>query len=256
MATLSYWQTARSLPDRSSSIAALTSLEEILRVDRGSLSSLLPPRRRSPRTPSLAVSDPTTVHVRVGTVLDAAAAQLGLSWDDELERISVHDLVDITDQHSWSFVAREVVRLAVQAPEPITRFPVLVQRQDPSTRYVVTGRRHCQVTAAIPAGDTSVVVELTLLQPLHPGEAWAVEYEVTLTGSAAPVTQHLRVCPATVRDLHLQIRFPVADLPRSAEQLTIVGTARQTAALLLKGPVLDVHDRDFGPGTAGVHWVW
>ena len=43
-ATLSYWRTGRSVPQRSASIAALGALEEILGVDRGSLAALVPPR--------------------------------------------------------------------------------------------------------------------------------------------------------------------------------------------------------------------
>lgn len=47
LATLSYWQTGRSRPERRTSLAAVGHLEEVLGLPSGRLSSLLgPPRPR------------------------------------------------------------------------------------------------------------------------------------------------------------------------------------------------------------------
>ena len=45
IATLSYWQSGRSRPERASSLTALGALEDILLVPEGSLLRLLPPTR-------------------------------------------------------------------------------------------------------------------------------------------------------------------------------------------------------------------
>ncbi|UUZ58482.1 hypothetical protein [Nocardioides sp. B-3] len=55
VATLSYWQSGRSLPGRKASIAAIPHLEEVLALDRGSLASYAPADAR-----------PTSTHRRAG----------------------------------------------------------------------------------------------------------------------------------------------------------------------------------------------
>ncbi len=255
VATLSYWQTARSRPDRAASLAALASLEDILGVNRGSLSSLLPPRRRRSAARFMPTTDPARPNVGYGALLDAAVADLGLSWDDGLMRVSVHNIVEVDERgHSRRVVAREVV---MARKEPITRFPIWVHREDSTATMRVSGRRNCEVTKVIPIErGTVAVVELTLSRPVPPGQAMAVEYEVDLSDADAPMTQHVRASRSTVRELHMEIRFSPERLPRSAEQFVIVGEKRRTTPLLLKGPVLDVRLSDFGPGVAGIEWVW
>lgn len=255
VATLSYWQTARSRPDRAASLAALSSLEEILNVERGSLSSKLPPRRRRSTVPFLPNPHPERTGPGYGATLASVVEQLGLSWDDGLTRISVHDIVDVGEGgYARTMLARE---LLVAQRTTVNRFPIWAQRDDMDTEYEVSGRRNCTVGAVVPVeGAPVAVVELILSRPLPPGHAMTVEYAAVLTGGTTPMTQHLRSCRAQVRELHMEIRFAADTLPRSAEQFMIVGEKRRTSPLLLKGPILDVRHSDFGPGVAGIEWVW
>lgn len=255
VATLSYWQTARSRPDRAASLAALTSLEEILGVVPGSLAALLPPKRRRGGVSYPPAADLARAGAGYDANLEAVVQGLRLSWNDGLTRISVHDIVDVAERgFGRSILARE---LLVAQRETITRFPIWAQRDDANAAYRLAGRRNCTVTNVIPVEGAAVAVaELTLSRPLSPGQAMTVEYEMVLQGDGAPMTQHVRGCRAQIRELHMEIRFASSALPRSAEQFVVLGEKRRAAPLLLKGPILDVRQSDFGPGLAGIEWVW
>ncbi|MBK7721955.1 MAG: hypothetical protein IPI32_06970 [Austwickia sp.] len=254
VATLSYWQTARSRPDRAASLAALASLEEILGVDHGALSSLLPPRRR--RSPSfIPTTLPSRAGIGYGEALDEAVGRMGLTWTDSWSRISVHDIIEL-DEHGFArcMRAREVIQAQHST---VTRIPIWALRDDATAQYRIEGRRNCTVTNVVPIdGEPVAVVELTLNRPLPPGQAMSVDYQMDLSGGQAPMTQHLRSARTAVRELHLELRFAPGRMPRSAVQFVVVGEKRRTTPLLLKGPTLDVRHSDFGPGVAGIEWVW
>ena len=57
VATISYWQSGRSRPERASSIAAIAALEDILGLENGHLAAKLPARRRG-SGPSMQSSAP------------------------------------------------------------------------------------------------------------------------------------------------------------------------------------------------------
>ena len=79
IATLSYWQSGRSRPERASSLTALGALEDILLVPEGSLLRLLPPTR----TP----------------VTDGAALQLFDAEDQQVEMLLVAHLLGEVGDH-------------------------------------------------------------------------------------------------------------------------------------------------------------
>lgn len=255
IATLSYWQTARSRPDRAASLAALESLEEILGLEPGALASLLPLKRRRTAAAFVPTADPAHGSVRYGERLDEAVAQLGLGWADGLRRISVHDILVLDDRgFSRVMMAREVV---VAEEATVTRFPIWALRDDTSMSYRIEGRHNCTVTNIINVDDEPVaVVELTLSRPLPPGQALVLEYQMDVSGGQAPMTEHLRSCRHPVREVHMEVRFGAGPLPRSAEQFTLAGDQRRAAPLLVKGPNLALRHSDFGPGVVGIAWVW
>lgn len=259
VATLSYWQTARSRPHRAASLAALSSLEEILDVERGALASLLPVRRRPTRSTFVTHLDPARTGPDHGPAHGAALAavveQLGLSWDDGLNRISVHEIVDVEEGGlGRTVLARE---LLVAQRSIVTRFPLWVEPDDAAVSVDIVERRNCTVTAIVPTDSSpAAVAEVTLSRPLTAGQAMTVEYTVELTGGGVPMTQHLRPCPAPVRELHTQLRFAGHTLPRAAGQFVVIGEQRRASPLPLKGPVLDVRHSEFGPGIAGIEWTW
>ena len=92
-ATLSYWRTGRSVPQRSASIAALGALEEILGVDRGSLSGLVPPRPVLRGDSSLDV--PVEQYVKSGHVVADMISDIGLEWHNGFEFLSSHDYIHL-----------------------------------------------------------------------------------------------------------------------------------------------------------------
>ena len=91
LATLSYWQTGRSLPERRASLAAVRHLEDVLALEAGTLSELLGPALRGRRRQDVR-------HRRV--VADARGdrrrgRRRRHRWDSRLTRISQHDHVTV-----------------------------------------------------------------------------------------------------------------------------------------------------------------
>src|ERR1041384_1617846 len=94
LATLSYWQSGRSRPERRESLIALRHLEDVLQVPRGSLAALLPPPKARGRARLREHRDLATYWPARSTVDDVVRG-VDTRWDDRLARISQHDLVTV-----------------------------------------------------------------------------------------------------------------------------------------------------------------
>lgn len=250
VATLSYWQSGRSRPERKSSLAALPHLERLLELPDGSLHAPLATpvaRRRKMPVQGLDSVWPETPQARV-------LHQLDTSWDVELDRISVHDRLEIgPDRRQLSLVVRQVLRARVDGPD---RRVVMHCHDDldsalPEIRPV----RGCTLgrTARDAAGGV-VGAELVFLRPLRRGQTVVTEYEVVAADPGPyelAYTRRLRL-PAT--EYLLEVQFDPAALPISCEAIT----GDETTVPLELDPAHSVHvvGTDCTAGTAGIRWTW
>jgi transcriptional regulator with XRE-family HTH domain len=257
LATLSYWQSGRSRPERRDSLAAVSLLESVLEVPAGTLSaSLGPPPRRGrwlstvPDRPDVAAYWPEP-----DTVEDAVSG-VDLRWDERLTRISQHDRVFIgSDGGERSYHSRQVLRAEADGPD---RW-VLIMHLDEHDRPLpaIWPLRHCHLgrTVRRPA-DGLLVAELLFDRPLRKGETVITEHELVNVAPYPPATNYERKFRLPVREFVLEICFDPTRLPVVCSGFSQLDDADEVVR-----PVdvnVEVHGvvLNFGPGRYGFRWGW
>ena len=253
IATLSYWQTGRSLPVRKASVQALGALEVVLRVPRGSLAAKLPTQRiRRRDTPPPLHRGPA---LRLG-VAHAIADQLGLAWSDGFHRITQHDRLTVDADRR---IATQVVSdLIVSDRDGFNRYLVGYSSDEVGVSLEIEPLEGCRVGRVIRDPRlTLTVAELILPQSLRAGEPWQVRHEVRTVGGARHVDAWRRVYLTRLREASVEVTFPSEDPPLHVG--VYVGPDVEDAVYSpteLTSPSLLVHRSDHGPGTIAVRWDW
>ncbi|WP_238152517.1 XRE family transcriptional regulator [Kribbella speibonae] len=257
LATLSYWQSGRSRPERRDSLTAVELLEEVLEVPAGTLSaSIGPPRRRGrwlstvPDRRGLATYWP-----RPDTVEDAVAG-VDIRWDERLTRISQHDRVTIgADRGERSYHSRQVLRAEADGPD---RW-VVIMHLDEHDRPLPEIRplRHCRLgrTVRRPA-DGLLVAELLFDRPLRKGETVITEHELVNVAPYPPATNYERKFRLPVREFVLEICFDPAELPAACEVVSQLDDADELVRAVEVAAEVHGVELNFGPGRYGLRWTW
>lgn len=248
VATLSYWCSGRSQPERKGSLAALPHLEAILELPDGALrATVAAPRRRGRRRQlaSLETVWPETAATRVLGGLDTR-------WDSELERVSVHDLITVgSDRTERSMLVREVVRARCDGPD---RRVVLHGTDDPEAAQVsIVAQDGCRRGRTLSDPHGIVGAELEFHQPLRRGETAVLSYLMRTEPPRPRDTAYARRFRVPTREYLLQVWFHPSALPHHCE--TIVDGTPQPLCL---DPDHSVHtvDVDCTPGPHGIRWTW
>ncbi len=198
-ATLSYWQSGRSLPERGDSIRALSVLEETLDLRPGELRLLLPTRRRQA---PVAVQG---AHLR-SVLPEWGTAELNMV--EQMARVKVlsaHDQMTVDVFGEATQRIRFVVRALADGVEHVYAYHV----QD--NPHALTGPEVLHVSGARvseehrDASGRSLIVELELAQPLQRGEVAVVEYDVAVHDPL--ITEHARREVVSIRELLVSITF-------------------------------------------------
>lgn len=254
VATLSYWQSGRSRPDRAKSLAALGSIEEVLELPPGELVSLLPARRRRSSEAANRLEGVARL-TENGQLVDRLVRQLGLSFDSGLERLAVHDLLEIGRHRNLrSHAVREVLRAEADG---VDRWPVWLGLYDDDYTPFVSPTRNCHLGRVIEVPERQLVVaEMILHRPLERGEAVVTEYQFRAHGTDSSFDWWERIFPRRVRETHLEVSFDPEVLPVAAERFTVTDGLRRPEPVLVAGHSVRSLRLDFGPGTTGLSWRW
>lgn len=197
IATLSYWQTGRSLPTRNRSLRAVAELEQILRVPVGQLSNALPGDVVSQWDPVVGLPRDEQV--------DTVLRSLGMDPRMPFTSRTLHDslLVDTPNQRHHQ-TTRHLLRADV---EGLDRFPLIFHQargEDlPATPEAGVG---CELGRVVQLDEQGLVVgEMLLAKPLRKGELAMVDYRMSWD------TAHDDE-PGYTRQLRSSPRFLVMDL--------------------------------------------
>jgi transcriptional regulator with XRE-family HTH domain len=253
-ATLSYWQSGRSRPERRDSVRGLRQLEAVLEVPAGALVALLgPPRARPSRT---GVADIGHFWPDGGRI-DAAVSDVDTRWDERLTRLSQHDVVTVgPGREELEFHSRQVLRAEADGPD---RWVVILHLDEhdrplPELRSL----RGCRVGRSVrQPGDGLLVVELLFGRPLVRGETVLTEHTLVNRAPHPLATNYERKFRLPVREYVLEIRFSPEAVPavcrRFAEQDGKPGEYTDVVpeAAAVHGVALG-----FGPGRYGFEWDW
>lgn len=250
VATLSYWQSGRSRPQRAASLAAIGPLEECLELPRGFLAS---------RLPSMATVDPdrygqARLPADIGeSRAEQAAANLGMSYQD-LVWVTIHDRHHIDAQRQER--AQEV-RLLLQARrDGVDRVPVWFETTDTTAIPLIAPVTNCSLGRVRRFPDFGgAVAELCLERPLRAGETTLVEHRQSTVGAHTPrQTVWRRVCSPS-REVVIEVQFDPDVLPTSAAASEHRGADVTTRELAVYRTI-QAHFTDNPAGRYEIGWHW
>jgi transcriptional regulator with XRE-family HTH domain len=257
MATLSYWQSGRSRPERRDSLAAVALLEEVLDLPAGTLStSLGPPRPRGrwlstvPDRPDVAAYWPRP------SAVEAAVSEVDIRWDERLTRISQHDRVFIgAEGGERSYHSRQVLRAEADGPD---RW-VVIMHLDEHDRPLpdIWPLRHCSLGRTVRRPEDGLLVaELLFDHPLRKGETVITEHELVNVAPYPPSTNYERKFRLPVREFVLEVCFDPDVLPTTCTAFSQLDDGEEQSRVVDVAP--EVHDvvLNFGPGRHGFRWTW
>lgn len=254
IATLSYWQSGRSVPQRATSIEAVGHLEDILELAPGLLVSTLGPARRP--------GPPRAVRPAADLPMDAPVARralegLGFTRYLELVNVTVHDTLEV-DEHGIERLrtVRHVLRATRDGAQRMAALLTVEEPGGDTAEFsAVSGGRLGRVVSEPDQGV--FVAELLLDRPLRAGETAAVEHQVRLPRDLSRRHSVEYYLVHRVTEIMLWVRFHPAKLPRIIEGYTVVDGEASSLPLTLDGATSVQHvAHRIGPGTVGVRWAW
>lgn len=252
IATLSYWQSGRSIPTRAKSLKAVEHLERILSLPPGYLMNALPGDGTN-RWDPLAVLPPDQ---RIYAVLE----QMGLDLNRHLAILTVQDSLRLSN---GGFTQHQTTRQLVRAEEDgVVHTPVIMVNEDEFNPPGLTAGTGCRFGQLAVLEDISTVVgELVLPQPLMRGDMVMFEYEVLReteqVGNATPQAAYYRALPSVAPFLVLDLTMEDAPLAaeyvyREREDVPFEGG---THVPLPTDEHVQVSLRDAAPGSHGLAWT-
>lgn len=255
-ATLSYWQSGRSLPTRARSLRTLVELETILQLEPGSLIELI--RSADGRTRHQLFAWQTVVPS--GELAEQVIADMGMEVAGRISRVTVHDTLTIdANRCETSSLTRQVLRAERSG---VRTFPVvyLQEGNNPGAPEIeaVFG---CQVGNVVDVPERQLMVaEMVLPRPLQRGELVLTEHMVTMKPALSTLMTRSIVDP--MRELALAVQFHPQALPRDIhafKQLSLNDPADAETDVL---PIAVLNDQaqivqlDVAPGVHGLRWSW
>ncbi len=254
LATLSYWQTGRSLPERRASLEAVRHLEDVLALETGTLSELLGPALRGRRRQDDAIG----ALWPAPAVIDDVVGGVDTSWDSRLTRISQHDHVTVgPERGERAFRSRQVLRAEEDGPD---RWVVILHLDEHDRPLPLIRPRHnCRLGRVITRPEDGLLVaELLFRAPLRRGQTVITEHELVNRAPYPLATNYERKFRRPVHEYVLEISFSPAALPRTCTRTVqdADGTRHAFGARLDEGDAVHGVALKFGPGCYGFTWTW
>lgn len=253
-ATLSYWQSGRSLPTRARSLRTLVELESILQLEPGSLIELI--RTADGRTRHQLFAWQTVVPS--GELAEHIIADMGMEVSGRISRVTVHDTLTLDASGcETSQMTRQVLRAERSG---VQSFPVVYQQEgdDPAAPEIeaILG---CQVGQVVDVPEMQLMVaEMLLPRPLQRGEVVVTEHLVTMTPAPSKLLQRSVFDP--MREIALAVQFHPQALPKSVHTFTRASLEDAQETGVTDVPVLDNQAQnvklDVAPGVYGLRWLW
>lgn len=247
-ATLSYWQSGRSRPERRDSVRGLRQLEDVLEVPPGSLVALLgPPRVRRSTPAEIGRFWPD------GRRIDAAVSDVDTRWDERLTRLGQHDVVFVgAGREELEIRSRQVLRAEADGPDRWVVILHLDEHDRPlpelrDLRGCRAGRR------VLRPEDGLLVVELAFARPLLRGETVLTEHTLVNRAPYPVATNYERKFRLPVREYVLEIRFSPEAVPAVCRRFAEPGEA---ADVVPESGAVHGVALNFGPGRYGFEWDW
>lgn len=260
VATLSYWQSGRSVPGRRTSFTALTHLENVLGLRPGELASLVP--RRTTDSRGVDSVPPLGEVMGLGITLPGLVAELDSRVRRQLETVSEHNTITVgPDRAQHSRWVRHVVRAAADGADRMLLFNH--HEDDDAPLPTLVPLVHCTNGPRHVLSDPAVVVsELLFDRALDKGESIIVEYRVEYAAPFPRYSWHELRRRMSLREFVLEIRFDPAAVPTRCEWYERDLNHELGDVEVLRPVPLDgthaarVIQHDLSPSAYGLRWTW
>lgn len=256
VATLSNWQSGRSLPGGEQSLGVVAALEELLGRPPDSLADLVGAPRLRGRG-----AQPTSFLGRRTSkeVFREALLELGFTTAQQYAHERVfHQFVTIDSARE---VQRFDSRLAVRALESgVCRLPAVhvLDPTEPNVAPVYTALEGCSIRRRVVWPERRAYgVELVVDGRLDAGQVATFAYRVEMQAPATSVTGALYSLPRRANDVLIEVEFRGGRKPVGYERYRRTESGEAVApARLDRRERLQLSEARFGPGTFGLRWEW
>ena len=258
VATLSYWQSGRSMPGRRESFEALEHLEHVLDLPAGALARLVPQRSDTPPGESI---NTLAAAIGEGVQLPQIFTELDARLRRTVSLFSEHVLMTVgADRRQHTGWNRRIVRAVASG---VNRIILAHQVSDPEAALpTVRPLTHCTVGARhVVTPQAVVLTELLFDRVLEKGESVVVEYDVDY-GPPFPVDSfHELKRQLPLREFVMEVRFDPGARPtrcewyQSSRQEPDVVRRTTPVKINTTNSVLVVR-HDLPPMRYGLRWFW
>ncbi|WP_243228537.1 hypothetical protein [Microbacterium sp. CIAB417] len=252
MATLSYWRSGARRPEGAQSLAAVADIEDLLRLESGTLSDLVGPTQRiGPVGMPMFPLNENAIEEAVTEVFHA----LGAPQFDLARDVSTHSVTDVGPD--GNVVSRTTRTLVQSMSGLLTHVPYVdmtpgVRTPPPVFRAIAGGR-----IAALHSHESGEVhgFSLELDQPVDSAQSTMIEWAFEVPPGYPPVRETGHGVARRARDLVLWTRFHPDALPDWIDEVeeSPHGIVRTPVTIDAGSSVLQVRRR-FGPGMLLLRW--
>lgn len=256
IATLSYWQSGRSLPTRSRSYHTLVELERILNLEPGHLTQHT--HTADGRTRRELFEWQNVIPSR--DLATQVIEDLGIDMQGQLTRVTMHDLLDVdADRAEASLEVRVVWRAERHG---LHRWAVVNESDAESEEtQSIEPLFGCTLGEVIGVPERRLLVaEMLAPRPMQRGELFTSDYRLTFGPSSEPAYRLERAVSDPVKVLSLGVRFDPHILPRhvfASFRATIEEEEpRETIPVELARNEAQFVWAEAKPGVYSLSWEW
>lgn len=256
IATLSYWQSGRSLPTRSRSYHTLVELERILNLDPGDLTQHTHTADGRTRREIFEWQNVLPARDLASQIIE----DLGIEMQGQLTRVTMHDLLEVdAEGQEMSLLVHVVWRTERQG---LHRWAV-VNEQDTGAEsdQSIEPLFGCVLGEVVEAPDNNLLVaEMLAPRPMQRGELFASEYKLTFGPSVQPSFRMQRAISDPVKALSLAVRFDPAAIPTNVRAGVQTSLSDEEPAETVPVPLARNEAQfvwtDARPGVYALFWDW
>lgn len=256
VATLSNWQSGRSLPGGDQSLGVVAALEELLGRPPDSLADLV----GSPRLRGRAVQSTSFLGRRTSKeVFREALDELGFAAPQQYAHERVFQQFGVID--SAHDVQRFDYRLTVRALESgICRLPAVhvLEPTEPNHAPQYIALEGCSVGRRVVWPERRAYgVELKIDGHLDAGQVATFAYRVEMKAAATDMTAAMYSVPRRANDVLLELEFRGDRKPVDCERFRRTEAGESVTSVRLdRRDRMQISEARFGPGTFGLRWSW
>ncbi|TBT83351.1 hypothetical protein ET989_11730 [Propioniciclava sinopodophylli] len=256
IATLSYWQSGRSLPTRSRSYHTLVELEKILNLEPGHLTQHTHTADGRTRRELFEWQNVVPSRDLATQIID----DLGIDMQGQLTRVTMHDLLEVdADRSETSLTVRVVWRTERQG---LHRWAV-VNESDMETEegQSIEPLFGCALGEVVEVPERQLLVaEMLAPRAMQRGELFTSDYRLTFGRTSIPSFRMLRAVSDPVRALSLAVRFSPSALPTRVRAGVQPGLEDAEPSETVPVPLARNEAQfvwaDAKPGVYSLHWDW